>query len=539
MTVFDPKSGKTKTFKLDYTSDGAYIMGIAAAPDGTLCGGTAFPMRFFSYNPATDHWINRAAYGQWNTVARQGDRFFVGGYTHGFMLEWDPAKPWVPTVGGGHHPETIGWGYTDANYYHFKGKIDEVRIYSRALSVEEIAASPEKGLAACWHFSEGKGAMARDSSGNDNHGKIQAATWGEGKSGTGLEFDGKTACVTIPDADSLQIEKAITVSAWIYPTPPHQHGYGGILNNIAGRSNNRLLVMDDGALLAQIVIGGKKQDVHGPEVKNHAWNHVAYVYDGSHEYWVVNGVVGKKYAAKGDLTVHSNPKYLADAHPHINRPHDLLAMPDGKMVILAGTPGYGYTGGGLLFWDRTNETFLIRTHRELLPEQATQSLAPLPDGNVMGGSTTRPGTGGELKAKEAELYILDLTTKKIVWHAPVFPGVQGYTDLCPGPRGLIYGVADQKRFFVFDPRTRRVIYERNTKKSLGLTNSQQGPRVFVATPDGDIYMLFQKGIAQVDPESFAIRLLAASPVTIGPGGDYYDGCIYFGHGSHLYSWRIP
>ena len=24
------------------------------APDGTICGGTAFPMRFFSYNPETD-----------------------------------------------------------------------------------------------------------------------------------------------------------------------------------------------------------------------------------------------------------------------------------------------------------------------------------------------------------------------------------------------------------------------------------------------------------------------------------------------------
>ena len=35
---------------------------------------------------------------------------------------------------------------------------------------------------------------------------------------------------------------------------------------------------------------------------------------------------------------------LAEAHPDINRPHDLLATPDGKLLILAGTPGYGYTG---------------------------------------------------------------------------------------------------------------------------------------------------------------------------------------------------
>ena len=73
-------------------------MGVAAAPDGTICGGTAFPMRFFSFDPRKDKLVNREAYGQWNTVARQGDRFFVGGYGHGFLLEWDPARPWVDTV---------------------------------------------------------------------------------------------------------------------------------------------------------------------------------------------------------------------------------------------------------------------------------------------------------------------------------------------------------------------------------------------------------------------------------------------------------
>ena len=34
-------------------------------------------------------------------------------------------------------------------------------------------------------------------------------------------------------------------------------------------------------------------------------------------------------------------------------------------------------------------------------------------------------------------------------------------------------------------------------------------------------------------------MLAESPVRIGPGGDILNGCIYFGSGSHLYSYRIP
>jgi hypothetical protein len=34
-------------------------------------------------------------------------------------------------------------------------------------------------------------------------------------------------------------------------------------------------------------------------------------------------------------------------------------------------------------------------------------------------------------------------------------------------------------------------------------------------------------------------MIAESPVSIGPGGDYLKGRIYFGHGSHVYSWPVP
>ena len=118
--------------------------------------------------------------------------------------------------------------------------------------------------------------------------------------------------------------------------------------------------------------------------------------------------------------------------PTINRPHELLATPDGKWVFLAGTPGYGHTGGGLLLWNRETGTRTLLEHTDLIPDHSTMSLALLPDGKLLGGTTISPGTGGEQKAKEAELYILDPTTCKVEWHAVVFPGVASYTDLTPG-----------------------------------------------------------------------------------------------------------
>ena len=100
VTVEDPVAKTTHSAEFDYSSDGAHVMGVCVAPDGTVCGGTAFPMRFFSYNPRTDTWINRPAYSQFNTVTTHGDRWFVGGYGHGFLLEWDPSQPWVNSEKG-------------------------------------------------------------------------------------------------------------------------------------------------------------------------------------------------------------------------------------------------------------------------------------------------------------------------------------------------------------------------------------------------------------------------------------------------------
>ena len=338
LTVEDPQTGKTTQVSFDYTSEGAHIMGLAAAPDGSICGGTAFPMRFFSYHPKSDQWINRASYGQWNTVARQGDRFFVGGYGAGFLLEWDPSRDWVAT---------------------------------------------EKDNPEC------------------------------------------------------------------------------------------------------------------------------------------------------------NPLFLTECEPTINRPHDLLAHPDGKTLVLAGTPGYGFTGGGLLFWDRETGTRTLLEHSSILPEHSTMSLAALPEGRILGGTTTAPGTGGEKRAAQAELYIINMETKEIEWHEAIAPDAQEYTDLCYASNGLVYGVVDRNLFFVFDPVKRIVVHREDLSASHGPTTSQQGPRVFVSGPQGEIYMLFVKGVAGVDLNTHQIHMLGESPVPIGPGGDYLDGRIYFGSGSHVYSYKPP
>jgi len=111
---------------------------------------------------------------------------------------------------------------------------------------------------------------------------------------------------------------------------------------------------------------------------------------------------------------------------------------------------------------------------------------------------------------------------------------------------LYFGIGSTaSQIIAFNPQTETaipLISENERVKGsgyvFGITNSQQGPRVFILSPDKQIYMLFVKSIARIDLESFEIIQLAESPVAIGPGGDILDGQIFFGSGSHLYSYKI-
>jgi hypothetical protein len=346
--VVQEADGTRRELTFDYTSEGAHMMGLAAAPDGTICGGTAFPMRFFRYQPQADAWENRASFGQWNTVRTHGDRLFVGGYTGGFLLEWDPARPWEPT------------------------------------------------------------------------------------------------------------------------------------------------------------------QKEGPET--------------------------------------NNPRWWTETAQTINRPHCLQVSRDGQLVLMGGTPGYGYTGGGLLIWDRSNDSRTLLEHTDLAENQAPMSLHELADGTWLIGLTVAPGTGGEQKAQRAEMLHLDAVSRQVLWRGEVLDGVSSYTDLHAGPDGLVLGFADGERFFVVDPQTRRLVQETATD-DLGPTNGQQGPRIFVEVPpssghDGRLFALFRRGIVEIHDDGadvsprWRLELVAESPVPIGPGGDILDGRLWFGSGSHVYSWEV-
>ncbi|WP_300600625.1 hypothetical protein [Niabella sp.] len=246
----------------------------------------------------------------------------------------------------------------------------------------------------------------------------------------------------------------------------------------------------------------------------------------------------KPFQAGSTDAKNNNPRVLYKCSPVIHRPHRVLVHPDGKTVILGGTPQYGYTGGGLLFYDITTNREVLLTDEDIEKDQSTMSLTNIAGGKVLGGTTVAPGTGGEQKASLALLYVIDPVSKKVEWKEPVIPGARSYTDLTTRRDGKVYGMADRKIFFLFDPATKKVIYQKDVSKEYGSAVGEQSPRVFINGNKDDLYILFENAITKVDHKTAALRLISKTPQAVRAGGCFLKDNIYFICGSHLFSYRL-
>lgn len=82
------------------------------------------------------------------------------------------------------HDFMVGADPDDEGFAHqfFKGIIDEVRIskvarYTKDFTPAKQKFKTDKNTLVLYHFDEGRGKIAKDASGNGNHGKIYGAKW--------------------------------------------------------------------------------------------------------------------------------------------------------------------------------------------------------------------------------------------------------------------------------------------------------------------------------------------------------------------------
>jgi hypothetical protein len=175
-----------------------------------------------------------------------------------------------------------------------------------------------------------------------------------------------------------------------------------------------------------------------------------------------------------------------------------------------------------------------RVYRHVVQNQSVASLVYLHSVDLIAaGSSVRGGTGAHATEKEAKLILWDPQEEEKVFETVPVSEARSIVSLAATQEGILYGIADTGKVFIFDPDKREV------KKVIDL--SFQNPRSLSLQPgpNGMLYGLAKDAIFIIDPKTHQISLLAQPPTSIDSGMAILGHKIYYGSGADLWEFEIP
>lgn len=199
-----------------------------------------------------------------------------------------------------------------------------------------VQASPLPGILGLWHFDEGRGTTAGDSSGYGNQGTIYGASWVDGKIGKALKFNGEDDYVNCGNAPSLILTDQITIEAWVKLSS--LDGFQCLVGKSSYNNNGYRVFKDANNKVNFQVINAMDYLVISYDSIDANWHNVVATYDGYNGRIYLDGEEIWAYLPNDDLspvTFH-NDKF-SDSNG--NR-----VWPWG-IEVWAGTPK-SYFGGG-------------------------------------------------------------------------------------------------------------------------------------------------------------------------------------------------
>jgi hypothetical protein len=214
-------------------------------------------------------------------------------------------------------------------------------------------------LVAYWTLDEGSGNMVYDTSGNNNNGTINGATWCDGKYGKALQFNGQDNYVEVPSSDSLEIDENVTIAAWINWIDAGDTWLGILANGQQnGPWENYGLFVNRSSRFLYFTLslngGHVVQQTSNDVIVPNEWVHVCASWDGSKARIYINGQMKLETAQSGTLVPTGLPLRIGhrNGSPHyFNGTIDEVrvynhALTESEILVaMEGGKGYPYALG--------------------------------------------------------------------------------------------------------------------------------------------------------------------------------------------------
>ncbi len=340
------------------------------------------------------------------------------------------------TIFNGTAPFCIGCRYGGGSPVgHSTANIDEVKVYSYALSDDQIQSEFNQGAStvmgststesngitvgnsnareycvpgdsstcnapiAEWKLDSNSGTSALDTSGNAITGSfVSSPVWTRGKVGSALNFDGTDDYLNMGNNSLFAFGTAVTFQAWIRPESYNPNG-GMIINKwVSGFEDKQLTVAGDGRayFFLHNTFGGSVLYTNSTIPLNQ-WTHIAGVYTGSTARMFINGRLDSSRAASGDVADSTGIFYIGGNPDRGSFAFD-GSIDDIKIYNYARTPAqvnWDFSRGRPLSWIKFDEcSGTIANDSGLLLNAGTISIGA-------SGTQTAAGTCTSGSAAEA------------------------------------------------------------------------------------------------------------------------------------------
>lgn len=184
---------------------------------------------------------------------------------------------------------SVGYKPQPNQYWH--GLIDDVRLYNRALSADEISAMvgamTQDAMIAHWQLDDEYGIDATDASGYAHHGTLTGGpTWAEGLFEGGLSLDGHSEYVRLESGSSLFPDtSSLTLAGWFKTDETYRTSrasIGGHVLSIPGVAGIGAYGDGSDTVMAAYNNGGDRAlTFEDASCQDDYWHHLACTYEES------------------------------------------------------------------------------------------------------------------------------------------------------------------------------------------------------------------------------------------------------------------